>query len=155
MTHDEVLREAYESLRYAEHLVHLVEDVVGDPKILLAALNHLFTAYAYGMQAILRQAHARGDLRSIPSRFEDAFRLFRRYCMPLGGDAEEHCTVIRELRDVVMAHQESAVEFTRQGSYVMCTDDYEMTLLTPQRIRYFTEKGKLFIQQINRQLDNE
>lgn len=154
MGHEAPLKEALSRLRYAQHLIHLAEDVVGDPKMLLGALEHLHTAYLYAIHAFLSGLHPQGDT-SFPLGIEDAFRRFRTHSVSPAEAAQEHCEVVRKLRDLIMAHANSSVEFARGGQYVICSDDYEMTVLTPSKLRYFVDKGKLFIQQIRRQVENE
>jgi len=60
-------------------------------------------------------------------------------------DDEENIRIIRDLKEIIVAHRKSPVEFSRKDSFVICDGNYRLRTISPGIIKGYIEKAKLFI----------
>jgi len=57
--------------------------------------------------------------------------------------------MVGEIKDIIMQHKKSPVEFTRNDSFVICSEDYKMKTISLEKMRNYISKSKIFMQNIN------
>ena len=59
----------------------------------------------------------------------------------------EYFTLISDIKEAVLAHRKSPVEFARDGNFVMCSDNYKLKTLSVEQIRKYIEQTKTFLKE--------
>ena len=139
---------ASKKLQVADYMLTMTYPLVRDPKLLLSVAENLFLAYSYSISSLL---HYERLFKRIPF-FHDDFRskldMFADRCLGKYGIDSENVGIIMDLREMIVAHKKSPVEFSRKDSFVICDGDYRFRTISPSIIKGYVEKAKLFIRKI-------
>ncbi len=144
----QVLREnAKKTVRMADHILTVTYPLLKDPKILVSAAKNIFSAAEQAMTSVLEHERLFKRIPSYQDNFESKFRVFKEKIVPRHNISPGHVKTIRELKDILSAHKESPVEFTRKEKYVICSDDYDMKTLSEKQLKNHLKNTKIFIEQ--------
>ena len=57
--------------------------------------------------------------------------------------------IIRDIKDIIVSHKKSPMEFSRNDSLIICNENYNMKTISSNLIRGYIQKAKLFIKNIS------
>lgn len=146
----QILRQkSLQKIKVADHMLTMSYTLVNDPKILLSVINNIALAYEYSMSAILEYERLFKRVQVFKDNYNSKLTLFIKIADKLKID-KEHIKIMKELEEIKKAHEKSPVEFSRQGKFVICSDNYEMKTLEIKHIKNYINKAKLFIEQTHK-----
>ena len=141
-----------ERLSTAKHILDITYPALGSARLFLSALEHLFLSMDYAMNAILFDERNREMAGEFPKTFSGRYSAFRlRVADKLGFGMEEVQTLLT-LRNILLTHQKSTMEFEREGKFIICTNDYEMTILSSDALNAHALAAGAFIGQTEKVL---
>lgn len=122
-------------LKVADHMLNVTYPLVKDPKLLLAVVENLYLTVEYSISAFL---HYERFYRRIPP-FQDTpdslITTFTMRSIPTHGFPQSYIALFNELKNVLDAHKNAAVEFTRHEKLVMATESFKLKTLTQETIK--------------------
>jgi len=136
-------------LQIADHILTMTYPMVKDPHLLLSAAENLFLAFSYGMGAVLHYERTFKRIPIFTDNFTGKFNLFRDKCVDRYGINKGHLRIMQDLREIVVAHKKSPMEFSRKENFVICNGDYRIRTLSSSEIKNYVEKAKLFIKNVS------
>ncbi|MBI2207888.1 hypothetical protein HYU50_00160 [Candidatus Woesearchaeota archaeon] len=139
---------ARKKLQLADHILTMTYPVVKDPHLLLSSVENLFLAFSYGMGSVLHYDRTFKRIPPFPDNFVLKFELFKGKCAKRYNIPEEHLKTIKDLREIIVAHKKSPIEFSRKENFVICMDDYSMRTISSNEVKGYMEKAKLFIKDV-------
>jgi len=146
----EELREiARKKIQIADHMLTMTYPMVKDPKLLLAVMENIFLALTNSIGSLL---HYERNYKRVPpfqDTFVSKFNIFKQKCVRRCSIDEELVLMVQEIKGIIMQHKKSPVEFTRNDSFVICSDDYKMKTISLEKMKGYIIKSKSFIQNIN------
>ena len=74
--------------------------------------------------------------------------MFRMRCVERYSIPKEYLTLISEIKEIILKHKESPIEFRRKDKFVICSDNYDIKTISIKDIKDFLIKSKLFCQNI-------
>ncbi len=144
------LREvAQKKLKIADHMLTMTYPFVQDPKLLVAVVQNLFLALSNAMGSVLYYERVFKRIPAFQETFTSKLAMFQEKCIEKYNVSKEYITLMQNLRDIILAHRESPVEFSKKDKFVICSDDYQMKTITLPDIKEYVKKTKLFIQKTN------
>jgi len=144
----ELREDAKKKLQLADHILTMTYPIVKDPRLLLSSIESLFLAYSYGMSSVLHYERIFKRIPSFPENFSSKIKVFRDICIKRYDIDLEYLKIIKDLRDILVAHKKSPVEFTRGDSFVICDEDYRTRIISLNEVKKYVEKAKLFINNV-------
>lgn len=140
------LREvALGNFKNADHMLTSTYPLIGDTKILLNVTDNLFLALTNSMGAILHHDRLFKQIPPFNENFEGKLMMFKNKCMKKYNINVEYVKLIQEIKDIIVLHKQSPVEFKRKDRYVICTDNYRMIAITVNMLKDYLKKTKEFI----------
>ena len=140
---------AKKKISIADHMLTQTYPLVRDSKLLMAVLENTFLALSYAMNSILSYDKLFKNITVFPENFEARFHIFREKCAPRYNISKDHLLLIRDVKDIIMAHKKSPVEFTRNDRFVICSDDYKMKAVSVDLLKRYIMQAKTFVIQTN------
>jgi hypothetical protein len=140
---------ASKKLQLADHILTMTYPVVKDPKILLSVIENLFLAFSYGIGSVLHYELTFKRIPPFPDNFAGKFEMFRDKCSRRYGLDDEYLKIIREIKEIIVTHKKSQIEFSRNESFVICNGDYRMKTISANMMKTYVEKAKLFIKNVS------
>ena|SRR3989338_485442 len=142
------LDEGRAHLRVADHLVTITFPLVMDARLLLTAVDNLFTASRKLMASLLHYEVAFKRVPVFSDDYDSICGLFRTQCMPRYNLSRDYWEVAGALKDAVDAHKASAVEFARRDNFVICSDSYSVRKVTAAQLKGYVAVMKRMLSEV-------
>lgn len=137
---------ALKNLKIADHMVSVTYPLLKDNRLLLAATENLFLSVSNAMNAILYYDRLFKRVPPFTDSFDVKFSLFKRKCAQRYHLKPTHAELIKEVRDILVYHRKSPVEFSRKDTFVICSSDYRLRTISQKDLKDYLGKAKVFIQ---------
>jgi|TARA_B100001971_G_scaffold125147_1_gene115240 hypothetical protein len=145
----ELRDEANKKLQLADHILTMTYPLVKNPHLLLSSIENLFLAFSYGMGSVLYYDLLFKRISPFPDNFTSKFEVFRDKCTKRYNINEEYIKIMKDLRDIIIAHKKSPMEFSRNERFIICNGDYRTRAISHNEVKSYVEKAKLFIKNIS------
>jgi hypothetical protein len=140
------LREAArKKLVVADHMLYMTYPLVNDTKLLLSIMENVFLAMSYAMSSVLYYEQLFKRIPSFHESFESKFSIFKDECVKKYCFDKEHINIIREIKDIIVEHKKSPVEFVRKDRFVICSSNYRVKTIDLNQIKRYVTEAKSFI----------
>lgn len=139
---------ARKTIQLADHMLTMTYPMLKDPKILLSVLDNINNSIDLIISSILELERTFKRVPGYQDNFDSKLRVFREKVMPKYKISQEHLKLILKVRELMLAHKESPVEFTRKNNLVMATDNYEIRTLNDKSLKEIIFKAKVFINEV-------
>lgn len=136
---------ALEHYKNADHMLSITYPLIGDTKILLNVTDNVFLALTKAMGAILHYDRLFKYIPPFNENYEGKFLMFKNKSMKRYNIDLEFTKLIQEIKEIIVLHKNSPVEFKRKDRYVICTDNYRMVAITVNMLKTYLKKTKEFI----------
>jgi len=146
--YQEELAKAKKHLKIADHMLQVTLPLVKESKLLMVILENIFLSLSTGMSAILHYERYCKRIPPYGEGFEAKFHVFRTKIQDRYHFDKEQLLLIRNIKEVVVEHKKSPVEFAKEDKFVICSSAYEMNTLTIPQMKEYIAKTKLFIQEL-------
>ncbi len=153
-----LLTEAKKKLSLADHMLFVTHPLLKDPKLLLAVMENLFLAQTHTMGALLYYERIFKRVQPFFDTFESKYRVFSEKCLERYNLDPDYLDFLRSIKEVLVAHKRSPIEFSRKDQFVICSEDYELKVLNISEIKELVAKTKQFyvdITSLIRKLEEE
>jgi|TARA_B100000315_G_C14356834_1_gene486582 hypothetical protein len=140
---------AKKKLQLADHILTMTYPVVKDSRLLLSSMENLFLSFSYGMSSILHYDRIFKRIPPFPDNFTSKLELFQYKCAKRYNIDDEYSKILKDLKEIIVAHKKSPIEFSRNKNFVICNGDYRMRTISSKEVKSYIEKAKLFIKDVS------
>ena len=126
----------------ADHLVSITYPLVKDSKLLLTAMDNLFSGARNLMSAILHYEEAFKRIPHFQEDYESMVRWFMSSCVPRYNLSRDYGVSMDELKVLAENHKSSTVEFSRGDGLVMFSDADNFRKITPSQLKSYVDVMK-------------
>ena len=151
----ELLHASQRKIQIADHILTQSYPLVKDPRLLLSSLENLFLGMSYGMTALLLYERMFKRIPPVPENFESKYKMFWDHIMPRHDVSHEHVMHLKEIKDIILEHRQSPIEFVRKDRLVICNSTYKTRTLSVEQIKKYINLSKLFLDDINAIIKSE
>ncbi|MBW3021546.1 hypothetical protein KY328_01365 [Candidatus Woesearchaeota archaeon] len=148
--YQEAREAAKKHIKTADHMISVTYPLVNDPKLLLAVMDNIFLSLTSSMAAILYNDRLFKRIPPFHNTFESKYRMFREKAVELHSIDKSYLKFILDIKNIIVQHKKSPVEFSRKDSFVICSEDYKMRTLTIPEIKAHIDKTKTFVELMER-----
>jgi hypothetical protein len=138
------------NIEKADHMISVTYPLVKDTKLLLPIMENVFLGLNSAMNSVLYYDLLFKRIPQFPEDIDAKIHIFRGRCVRRYKIDESYATLIQEVKSLVKQHKTSPIEFTREGKFVMCDHKYNIQTITPEQIKQYINKAKLFIEEVNK-----
>tara|TARA_Y100000310_G_scaffold255534_1_gene263014 strand:+ start:7241 stop:7726 length:486 start_codon:yes stop_codon:yes gene_type:complete len=140
---------ANKKLQLADHILTMTYPLVKDPKLLLSVVENLFLAFTYAMSSLLYYERLFKRIPPFPDDFKSKFEIFKDKCISKHSLDREYPKIIQDIKEIIVAHKKSPIEFSRHESLIICNGDYRTRTISADLIKDYVAKAKLFIKSVS------
>ncbi len=134
---EDKLKDAEKFLKNTNHLINVTYPLVEDGKLLLGVVENLFLASTCSIESLLILERSKKNIPPFHDSFESKYRVFNENILQKYRFDEKELETIREIKDILMKHKESSIEFSRKEKFVIWDDDYDATTLKYDKVKHF------------------
>lgn len=146
------LNEAKKKIYVADHMLSNAFSLLKDPKILLAILDNVHECFSKSLSAFLYHERLFKRIPAYAKNPESELTMFKLKVYKKYGFDDELITTFDKIRDLLIAHNASPVEFSRKDSYVIASNKYDLKTITPEETKKFILDGKKFLNSIEEKI---
>lgn len=136
---------AKKRMNLADHMLNVTYPFVKDVKVLMTVVENIFLAMTNSMSSVLYYERLFKRVPLFPDNFESKFSLFKDKCVKKYNISPEYVVLLREIKDIIMHHRKSPVEFSRKDRFVICNGSYKMKTVGVEQLKGYVENAKAFI----------
>ncbi|MBC8500273.1 MAG: hypothetical protein ISS25_04710 [Nanoarchaeota archaeon] len=141
---------AKKSIKVADHMLIMTFPLVKDPKLLLAVLENIFSALINAMSSLLYHERLFKRIPPFQENYDAKFTMFRDKLVQRHDINKESLKLMQEIREILLEHKNSPVEFSRGDRFVICSPTYRMKTISVNDIKKYIAKTKLFVADMER-----
>ena len=139
-------RRAERNLQIAEHMLTVTYPLLQDAKLLLGVTENIFLGITNSMSAVVFFERTYKRIPPFHDNFESKFNTFTARIVPRYGIDKKYITLLKTIKEIVLKHKKSPIEFARKGKFVICDDKYNVRQITEQELRTHLNDAKEFHQ---------
>ncbi len=144
-----LLYEANKAFKTADHLTYVTYPLIQETKLLLAITENLYSAMVKGVEAVLEYDQLYKRISLLPREFQSKLEIFKTKSVKRYNIDGNYFRLINDLREIIVYHKKSPIEFTRRNKYVICLNDYRIKTLDLKKTKKDVVEVKGFIEKIN------
>ena len=119
--------------------------LIKDPKMLLSILENVFLALTNAFSSVIYYERMYKRVPLFQDNFESKFDIFKTRVVKKYNIDKRYVELIRDVKEIIIQHRKSPIEFQRKDSLVICNESYHMKTVSVNTIKEFIEKSKDFI----------
>lgn len=136
---------AKKKLQLADHILTMTYPLVKDTRLLLAVVENIFLSLNYAMSSVLYHEMMFKRVPPFPDNFAAKFNLFKDICVDKYKIDHGHVKLMQDLKEIVISHKKSPVEFQRKDNFVICDGSYRIKTISTSELKDSIAKAKSFI----------
>ena len=136
---------ALKNLKVADHILHVTFPLLQDPKLLVGVLHNVFLALTQTMTTVLLYDRYVKLIPPFHDTFESKFNMFRVKSMQEHKIDEKYAKLIQEIKELIVLHRKSTVEFRRKDSFIICQDDFSSISISAAQLKEYVKTTKEFV----------
>ena len=144
----ESLKKAKYDTHIADHMIYITYKVVDNPKLLLSAMKKILASMLLALEALLQYERLFKRIPALPQSQTSRLLLLKDYCTKKYKLSQNYIYLIKELNDLIVAHESSPVEFSRNSRFVICSHNYRMKTITINKIKEYLSLNKAFLKDV-------
>lgn len=141
--------EAKKYIKIADHILTITYPLINDPKLLLAVMENIFLALAKTLGALLYFERLHKRIPPFHDNFESKFNMFKLNVANKFNFSKDYIHMLEDMKNIIVQHKKSPVEFVRKDVFVICSDNYNMKTLSIKEMKKYVAKAKVFIADIS------
>ena len=144
MTQIDTRMRAFRNLQTAHYILTFSYPNLREEKLLISALNHLYFAFQEGLNSL---SISKGE--EFSPNIPTMKKFIKEHSIsPLSLE------VFQQIHELISLHEKSPVEFARKENFVICSENYELSLLSPEKLHEFLLITEQFLNSVDRVLLN-
>ncbi len=137
------------NLDKADHLLNKLYPSLEDPKLLLAAVENIFLGLSNSLGSLLNYELKFNRITLFKDDFQGKYDAYNnKVALRYGFDRSFSHLMIR-LRDIIIKHKDSPVEFSRKNKFVICDEKYSSEILSHAKCLMYLDKAREFAKRVN------
>ncbi|MCD6590230.1 hypothetical protein J7K74_03540 [Candidatus Woesearchaeota archaeon] len=153
MDYKEMLREAMEEVRVADHMLIMTYPLVRDPKMLLAIIQKLLNACEKSLTAATSFEYEWKRINALPKEFMTKLKLLKEGFQKDYGFTPQELKIVKEVYNIIQEHRTASIEFSRHEKFIISNNDYRLRTITQDQIKRYVPIIKSFIEKIKKRID--
>jgi len=141
----ELRENSKKKISIADHILTQTYPLVKDSKLLLATLENIFLALTYAMGSILYYERLFKRIPPFQDTFESKFNMFQAKIIDKHRIDWRHVDMIREIKEIILQHKQSPIEFIRKDQLIICNNEYKMKTVSEEKIKIYMHNAKEFV----------
>ncbi len=144
----EAREKARKKLKIADHMITMTYPLVQDTRLLISVMENLFLALTNSMASVLYYERLFKRIPPFHDNFDSKFNMFRAKVVPRYKIDTSNIHMLNEIKDVIIQHKKSPVEFTRKDMFVIASDSFKLKTISVDQIKKYISKTKIFLDEM-------
>ena len=144
------LKKSKRYLHIADHMLTQTYPLIKDPKLFVAIMDNVFLCLSSSLDALVFYERELKEIPPFHNSFESKFNVFKLKLMSKYSIDVSFLKFIEDIKNIILKHRESPVEFARNDKFVICSEEYDLTSISIDSMKKFIKQSKLFLELVNK-----
>ena len=144
----EYREKARSKLKIADHMITMTYPLVQDTRLLISVMENLFLSLTNSMASVLYYERLFKRIPPFHDNFDSKYNMFRSKVVPRYKIDPSYVQMLNEIKDIIIQHKKSPVEFTRKDMFVIASNTYNLKTISVDQIKKYIAKSKLFLEEM-------
>ena len=140
---------AKKHIKVADHILTQTFKLIKDPKLLVAVLENISLSMQETMLTLLLFERLYKRIPPFHNNFESMFNILKMKLINKYNINKEYLITMQDIKNMLMNHKKSPIEFSRKDAFVICSDNYRTHTLTADQIKKHLNSAKSFFNKID------
>lgn len=140
--------EASKNYRMADHMLSVTYPLIQDTKLLLGVTENIFLALVQAMSSLLYYERLFKLVPHFNDDFESKFHTLHQKRIHY-NISQEYFNLMIELKEIILLHKTSPVEFRKKDRFIICTNNYKVKAITAYQLKNYLKKTREFLDLTN------
>ncbi|MFH1399588.1 MAG: hypothetical protein ABIG95_05755 [Candidatus Woesearchaeota archaeon] len=141
----EYREKARQKLKIADHMITMTYPLVRDTRLLLSVIENIFLALTNSIASVLYYERLFKRIPPFHDTFDSKLNMFKSKIVPKYSVDKVYLEMINDIKDIIIQHKKSPVEFTRKDVFVIAGESYALKTVTVDQIKKYIGMSKNFI----------
>lgn len=146
----EFISKSKRNIQIADHLLTQTYPLVKDPSLFLAVLENISSSFKNSMDSLIFFERENKTIPPFHDSFESKLNLFKLKLMSKHNISQDYLILFLDIKELLNKHKKSPVAFSREDTFVICSEKYDISKLSVPQIKKFINKSKLFYELVNK-----
>jgi len=151
----QLLSEANKAFKTADHLTYVTYPLINETKLLISIVENLHLALVKSIEAILEYDQIYKRIPILPQDFQSKLEIFKTKSAKKYNIDENNLKLIDDLREIILYHKKSPLEFTRKDKYVLYLNNLRIRTIDLKKIKEDLKQVNIFIKKVNLIFEDE
>ena len=142
------LKDSHKNIKIADHMLTQTYPLIKDPKLLLAVMENVRLSLSNSLDALMYFMRERKLIVPFHESFESKYNTFKLHLAKKFDFSTDEINLIMDVKKLVEFHKKSPMEFSRDGKFVICSEDYKMEAISVEQMKKYIKKANLFLKKI-------
>jgi len=148
------LSKSITELKNAKYLLSTSYKILKQPKALLSVSNHVFDSFMLSVSALLSHEKNKKSIQPYHNNTESKLNRFKELSKKYS--LQKYESTINEIMNLSKEHKEAPVEFSRDGKYVLCSEQFKsIKTVSESDVKNYINSASEFLIQVQRLTANE
>jgi len=134
----------------ADHILTMTYPLVNDPKLLKLVIKNIYNALNETLSLLYYYDTKKKTEESYLSKIFKSKHIMQKYGISTG-----YIKFLNEIHEVMYNQENSEIEFVRKDKFVFASKDYDLNIISTDRMKDYLAKAKLFVNQVLGVMQNE
>ncbi len=143
-----LINKAENKLANVDHLLSVTFPIINDGKILAPIAESLAQCSFITMEALLKYERIYKRIHSLPDNLDIMFNIFKSEVALRYKISKNIMIMLNDLKNFLQSRKKSAAEFVKDSKYVICSNEYYTTIITPEKLKTYKDLISQFITKV-------
>ncbi|MFT4326030.1 MAG: hypothetical protein ACMXYK_00850 [Candidatus Woesearchaeota archaeon] len=143
--YDDTLAIAKQKIFVSEYMLSNTYELLKDPKLLLAILDNVHTAYMETLKSLLGYERFFKRIPSYATSLESMINVYSLKVQKRYDLDKKYAISMMEIKEILDEHKDAAVEFSRKEKLVIANDSYTLKTISKESLKKTIETCKEFL----------
>ncbi len=147
--YEELRENALKQMKLADHIFTMTYPLVQDPKLLKVVVKNIYESMESTISMLLNYERYYKRIPPFTENYDAMVELCRNV-FEKHNVSQGYIGFLNEIKEMMDLQKKSDVEFVRKEKVVFASKDYDLNTISVKEIKDYMSKGKLFMQEIMR-----
>ncbi len=142
-------KEALQRIKAADHMLTQTYPLVRDARLLISVLSNIRLGVEHTMATLLHYDRTFSKIPPFHDNFSSKLNHFQNNSSRI-HKMDKYLSFIRRVNDLYERHKNSPLEFTKNNSFIICDDHYNLRPVTVKDLKEFIDEAKQFLMDVEK-----
>ena len=135
-------------IQVADHMMNITYQIVKNSKLLLNILDNISKAMLAAIDHFLQRERAAKRIAPYGSSTQAKLLALHKHAKQYSVEIKD-ISMLQEILSILEKREQAPIEFRRREQFVICSQSYDIEMLSEKKVKAMLQQAKRFVYQLN------